>query len=188
MRRLDERYGAWVVAARWPIVAASLILVAVAAAGALRLEFSTNYRVFFAEDNPELLALKAIENSYSKNDNVLLLIDPEDRDATSEQALAAAVWLTERAWQTPFSTRVDSIANFQHTTAHGDDLLVADLVDPEALGDAEARAAESAPSRSPIRGSPATSSPATAERARSTSPSSCRRRTRRSGSPRSPSS
>ena len=140
MQRFDERYAQWVVSARWPIVAVALVLVAVAAGGALFLEFSTNYRVFFAKDNPELLALESIENNYSKNDNVLLLIDPEDRDATSERALASAVWLTERAWQTPFSTRVDSIANFQHTTADGDDLLVSDLVDPAKLGDAKERA------------------------------------------------
>ena len=140
MQRFDERYAEWVVSARWPIVAAALILVAVAAGGVLFLEFSTNYRVFFAKDNPELLALESIENNYSKNDNVLLLIDPEDRDATSERALAATVWLTEHAWQTPYSTRVDSIANFQHTTADGDDLLVSDLVDPAKLGDAKERA------------------------------------------------
>ena len=140
MQRFDERYAEWVVSARWPIVAAALILVAVAASGALFLEFSTNYRVFFAKDNPELLALESIENNYSKNDNVLLLIDPEDRDATSERALAAMVWLTEHAWRTPYSTRVDSIANFQHTTADGDDLLVSDLVDPAKLGDAKEQA------------------------------------------------
>ena len=55
-------------------------------------------------------------------------------------ALAAAVWLTEAAWKTPYSRRVDSLANFQHTTADGDDLYVRDLVDPEELGRAEARA------------------------------------------------
>ena len=103
------------------------------------LQFSTNYRIFFSQDNPQLLALEALENTYGKSDNVLFMIVPEDRDATSEQALAAAVWLTERAWQTPYSTRVDSIANFQHTTVDGDDLSVRDLVDPTKLDDAEER-------------------------------------------------
>ena len=49
------------------------------------------------------------------------------------------MWLTERAWETPYSTRVDSIANFQHTTAEGDDLSVRNLVNPERLGDANER-------------------------------------------------
>ena len=36
--------------------------------------------------------------------------------------------LTEDAWQIPNSTRVDGIANFQHTWADGDELIVEDLV------------------------------------------------------------
>ena len=139
MRHVEERFAEWVVAARWPIVAATLILVTLAASGNLFLKFSTNYRIFFNKDNPELLALEALENTYGKSDNVLFLIVPAERNATSEQALRAAVSLTERAWQTPYSKRVDSIANFQHTTAEGDDLIVRDLVDPAKLGDAEER-------------------------------------------------
>ncbi|MDE0459430.1 MAG: MMPL family transporter [Chromatiales bacterium] len=139
MRRFEARFGEWVVATRWPIIALTLILVAVAAGGSLFLEFSANYRMFFSQDNPELLAFEALENTYGKNDNVVVMVVPDDGDATSEQALAATVWLTERAWQTPYSTRVDSIANFQHTTADGDELSVRDLVDPAKLGDAEER-------------------------------------------------
>ena len=139
MPHLEARYAQWVVKARWPLIAATLILVAIASSGSLFLKFSANYRIFFSEDNPQLLALEALENRYGKSENVLFLIVPDDGDATSEQALSAAVWLTERAWQTPYSSRVDSIANFQHATADGDDLSVRDLVDPEKLGDAEVR-------------------------------------------------
>ena len=110
-----------------------------ATAGGLFLKFSTDYRIFFSDDNPELQALESLENTYGKSDNVLFMIVPDDGDATSEQALEAAVWLTEQAWQTPHSTRVDSIANFQQTTADDDDLLVRDLVDPAVLGDANER-------------------------------------------------
>ena len=49
------------------------------------------------------------------------------------------MWLTERAWKIPYSTRVDSVTNFQHTTADGDDLLVRDLVDEAVLEDAAER-------------------------------------------------
>ena len=140
MQPFEARFASWVVAARWPILAATLVLVAAAGSGGLLLEFSTNYRLFFSRDNPQLLALESLEATYGKNDNVLFLIVPEDGDATSEPALAAAVWLTDRAWRTPYSTRVDSIANFQHTTADGDDLSVRDLVDPARLGDAGERA------------------------------------------------
>ena len=100
-RPFETQFAEWVVVYRWPIIAATAILVLFATAGGLFLKFSTDYRIFFSEDNPELQALEALENTYGKSDNVLFMIDPGDRDSTSEQALAAAVWLTEQAWQTP---------------------------------------------------------------------------------------
>ena len=139
-RPFEARFAERVVRSRWPIIAASLILVMIAAGGGTFLQFSTNYRIFFSKDNPELLAYEALENTYGKTENVLFMIVPKAGDASAEPALKAAVWLTERAWRTPYSSRVDSIANFQHTTADGDDLLVRDLVDPAKLGDAGERA------------------------------------------------
>ena len=134
-RRFAER----VLASRWLVILATLVLVAVASSGIARLEFSANYRIFFDEHNPQLLGLEALENTYGKNENIAFLVVPDDGDATSEDALSATVWLTQAAWQTPYSRRVDSLANFQHTTADGDDLYVRDLVDPAQLDSAEAR-------------------------------------------------
>ena len=127
------------VAAPWRVILGSVLLVAAASSGIMRLGFSGDYRIFFDEDNPQLLALEALEDTYGKNENVVFLIVPDDGDATSETALAAAVWLTEAAWQTPYSRRVDSLTNFQHTTADGDDLYVRNLVDSQQLADADAR-------------------------------------------------
>ena len=133
------RFVERVLAARWPVILTTLFLVAVASSGIAQLEFSANYRIFFDEDNPQLLALEALENTYGKNENIVFLVVPGDGDATSQSALSAAVWLTEAAWQTPYSRRVDSLANFQYTTADGDDLYVRDLVDPQELTRVEAR-------------------------------------------------
>ena len=133
------RFAERVLAYRWPVILTTLILVAVASSGIALMEFSANYRIFFDEDNPQLLALEELENTYGKNENLVFLIVPDDGDATSEKALSAAVWLTESAWQTPYSRRVDSLANFQHTIADGDDLYVRDLVPPQELDRAELR-------------------------------------------------
>ena len=138
-RQFAARFAERVLAAPWRVILATLLLVAAAAGGIATLEFSASYRIFFDEHNQELLELEALENTYGKNENIVFLIVPDDGDATSENALSAAVWLTEAAWYTPYSRRVDSLANFQYTTAEGDDLLVRDLVDPEALARAEAR-------------------------------------------------
>ncbi len=139
MNALESRLGGWAIAARWRILAATLILVGVAASGTLFLEFSSDHRIYFSEDNPELLAYEAMENTYGKSGNVFFVIAPDDRDATSALALEATAWLTEQAWQIPHSTRVDSVTNFQHTTADGDDILVRELVDEVAPGDAGER-------------------------------------------------
>ena len=128
-----KRFIERVLAARWWVILATLALVAIAASGVVKLEFSANYRIFFDDDNPQLLALEKLEHTYGKNENIVFLIVPDDGDATSQNALSAATWLTDAAWYAPYARRVDSLANFQHTTAEGDDLYVRDLVDPQEL-------------------------------------------------------
>ena len=138
-QQFATRFAERVLASRRAVILTTLFLVVVAAVGIARLEFAADYRIFFDADNPQLLALEELENTYGKSENIAFLIVPDDGDATSEDALSAAVWLTEAAWRTPYSRRVDSLANFQYTTADGDDLYVRDLVDPQQLAQAETR-------------------------------------------------
>ncbi len=139
-KSLASGFAERMLAARWRVIAVTLVLVAIASFGITRLESTVDYRIFFDDDNPQLMALELLENTYGKNENVNFLIVPDDGDATSESALAASVWLTERAWHTPYARRVDSLSNFQFTAADGDDLYVRDLVDPNKLDQADARA------------------------------------------------
>ncbi len=133
------RYAQWVVGHPWWVILASVLLVMAAASGARLLGFTTDYRVFFSADNPQMLAFEALENTYTKNDNVMFILVPKDGDAFSERTLEAVKTLTEKAWQTPYSLRVDSLSNFQHTEAVEDDLSVHDLVDEELTLDAANR-------------------------------------------------
>ena len=112
------------------LVLVGAVLVAVMiGSGASNLEFSTNYRVFFSDANPELQAFEDLQNTYTKNDNIFFVIEPRDGNAFSSQTLAAVEALTESAWQIPYAIRVDSVTNFQHTYAIDDDLIVENLVD-----------------------------------------------------------
>ena len=129
MHWFETAFGEWVVKRRWWIIVATLLLVAVAASGARFLTFNNDSRIFFSKENPQLQALEALENTYTKSDNVFFVIAPKDGDVFTTQTLAAVEELTEAAWQIPYSSRVDSITNFQHTRAEGDDLLVEDLVE-----------------------------------------------------------
>ena len=132
---LEAQLGNWVIAARWPIIAASLVLVGIVASGTVFLEFSADYRIYAARDNPQRLASEAIEITYGKSGNVFFAIVPEDGDATSELSLEATAWLTERSWKLPYAARVDSLTNFQHTTADGDDIRVRNLADETVIAD-----------------------------------------------------
>ena len=131
----ESRFGGWVIAWRWPIIAATIVLVGVAASGTIFLRFSADYLIYFDEDNPQLLASEAMDNTYGTSDNVLFVIVSDDRDATSPLALEATAWLTAQSWTLPYASRVDSLTNFQHTTADGDDILIRDLVDEATLAD-----------------------------------------------------
>lgn len=128
MKKFEQAFGIWVLRYRWLIIILSLILVASAATGGKNIYFTTNYRVFFSEDNPQLLEFEALENTYVQNDNVFFVLEPADGKVFTQETLSAVEYLTERAWQIPFSNRVDSITNFQYTEAEEDDLIVRDLV------------------------------------------------------------
>ena len=125
---------------------AVLTLVGVASAGLPELRFSNDFREYFSPDNPELLAFEDLEANYAKSDNILFVVQPEGGDVFTPQVLDTLETLTAEAWKLPFASRVDSITNFQHSRAEGDDLTVEDLVrggatlDPETLETKRAQA------------------------------------------------
>ena len=115
---------------RRPIVVAITVflLVMLAASGASKLTFKSDYRVFFGKENPQLNAFENMQATFTKNDNVSFVVAPKDGQVFSEDALTAIFKLTEESWQIPYSSRVDSLTNYQHTVAIGDDLIVEDLL------------------------------------------------------------
>ncbi|UJP03146.1 MAG: efflux RND transporter permease subunit [Nitrosomonas sp.] len=103
-------------------------LVAMAGYGIKDLQFKSDYRMFFSDDNPQLTALENLQKTYTRDDNVLLVLTPAKGDVFSPEILAIAQRLTKDLWQTPYSTRVDSLVNFQYSHANGDEVTVEDLV------------------------------------------------------------
>ena len=137
MERLENAFGYWVVRARWLLIPVVLLAVVLAAGGAQYLKFTSDYRVFFSADNPQLLAFDEMEQTYTKDDNVLIVLTPADGNVFSRDTLAVVEKYTRQAWQIPYSIRVDSITDFQYTEAQEDDLTVRDLVSgAEDLSDA----------------------------------------------------
>ncbi len=127
MNRLEGFFSQWVIKHRVIVILLSIIIVAAAGSGLRHLGFNNDYRAFFNEHNPELIAFNEIENTYTKSDNVFLVIAPKTGDVFAPKILGLIEEMTQDAWQMPYSRRVDSLQNFQNTYAEEDDLIVEDL-------------------------------------------------------------
>ena len=54
-------YAEWIVRWRWLVIILSVVLALGAASGGRFLAFNTDYRVFFSDDNPQLIAFDELQ-------------------------------------------------------------------------------------------------------------------------------
>ena len=125
-----SRYAEFIIRFRWLAIATALLITAVAVMGhekfGLRPQITGS---FFGDDNPQLQAFEEMQRVYAKVDNILFCYQSQGRRCFSRRNLLQGIQdLTKKSWQTPYSSRVDSITNFQHSYAKEDDLIVRDLV------------------------------------------------------------
>ena len=133
-----DRYAAAILRRRWLVAALTTLLMLVMTGGARFIGVTNDYRSMFAEDNPQLAAFDALEDTYSASNAALIAVAPRGGSVFTREALGAIEDLTEAAWRTPWSTRVDSLTNYFHSEAIEDDLVVQPLVDDaQSLGDAD---------------------------------------------------
>ncbi|HAS6028660.1 RND transporter [Vibrio vulnificus] len=111
----------------WTLII-SLIAIVATAMGAKNLYFRGDYNIFFDGSNAQLQAFDEIQTTFAKTDNIALVLAPKSGDVFDQRTLTQIQEMTEQAWQVPYSSRVDSLANYQHTEAVDDDLLVEDLL------------------------------------------------------------
>ena len=67
------QYIGFIIRHRWLVIAGSLALAFSVGSGASRIGLSSNYRTFFGPDNPDLFAFEAMEDTFTKNDGVLVV-------------------------------------------------------------------------------------------------------------------
>ena len=124
-----DRFSELVVARRWLVILAAVVAVLALAYGGRFLSFRADTREFFSQDNPLVVALEAHENTYTKDDHLMFVLAPKDGNVFTREVLAAVEELTEASWQIPYSSRINSLTNFQQIEAEGDDLRVFPLVE-----------------------------------------------------------
>ena len=125
----SNRYAEFIVNHPWRLLVLSVIVILMTASGGRFLQFSNDYREFFSADNPQLLAFEELQDTFNKADNVMFVLAPDDGEVFSNKTLSLIEDITDKSWQIPYSSRVDSISNYQHTVAEEDDLIVANLVE-----------------------------------------------------------
>ena len=135
---LLERYIDVILRRRWWAVLFASLLMIVAAAGGDRVIVADDFRQLLGKDNPQLAALDALEDTYAASNMVLIAVSVRKGSVFTRRTLGAIEELTEAAWNTPYSNRVDSLTNYNRTYAEEDDLIVEPLVDgAESLSDAD---------------------------------------------------
>ena len=124
-----DRYIAFLLRRRWLVLASAVVLMLAMGAGLRFIIMSNDWRDLLDEDNPQLVAFDALEHTYSSTNAALIAVAPKGGSVFTREALGAIEELTEAAWRIPWSSRVDSLTNYNHTQAEGDDLIVEPLVD-----------------------------------------------------------
>ena len=138
-----DRYIAAVLSYRWPVVLLASVGMLALAAGARFITVTNDYRILLGEDNPQLAAFDALQNTYSVSNQVLIAVTPRDGTVFSRQTLGVIEELTEAGWRTPYSGRVNSLTNYTHSEGLEDDLVVGPLVeDAQSLSDRDLRRIE----------------------------------------------
>ena len=122
------KYRLFILKRPWLMLSFGVLFTILCGFGLGGLTQNPDNRIFFSSDDPNLVALETLENTYTKNDNVFLLIAPKNKNVFTPENLEIIRDLTQRLWKTPSSSRVDSITNFQWTRADGDNIIINDLV------------------------------------------------------------
>ncbi|WP_070971016.1 efflux RND transporter permease subunit [Vibrio sonorensis] len=112
----------------WLVLLFTIGAIVLSTLGAKNLYFRGDYEIFFDGQNKQLIAFDEIQTTFAKSDSIAIVIAPADGNVFTPETLTLVQDITKDAWQVPYSSRVDSLANYQHTEAIEDDLLVEDLL------------------------------------------------------------
>lgn len=122
----------------WFCILLSVLLIICAGTGLNFATFNNDPRAMFTDDNEGLKLLQALEDRFTRDESVIIIVAPQNNDIFTRRNLEALEKLTQKAWTVPKTLRVDSIINFQHTQVEGDDLNVIDLIEsPATLSDSQ---------------------------------------------------
>jgi len=112
-KQFGARWATWVISNRWLVMGLSLLLVVAFGTGLPKLGFDGDYRAFFSKENPQLKAFDELQNKYTQDDNVLIVIEGETimRQVADfcEVPLSTATWTVDKLVEKKYLKRVNSL-------------------------------------------------------------------------------
>ena len=102
----------------------SILILAGLVQGLSKINFNPDINAFFPENDTLTTSHLSIEDTYSSMDNAVIGIGVKEGTVFTNEVLSLIEDLTERAWKTPHSLRVDSLSNYSYVSADGDDLYI----------------------------------------------------------------
>ena len=102
----------------------SILILAGLAQGLSKINFNPDINAFFPENDTLTTSHLSIEDTYSSMDNAVIGIGVKEGTVFTNEVLSLIEDLTQKAWKTPHSLRVDSLSNYSYVSADGDDLYI----------------------------------------------------------------
>lgn len=106
----------------------AVVLALAASAGAVHLSFTTDYRAFFSEDNPDLKQLEFIEENFARAETLVITLAPDDGEVFSTDTLQAVRWLSDQVLRLPYAKGVSSITEYYPARGREGELVVKPLI------------------------------------------------------------
>lgn len=122
-----DNYISAILRYRWLVVLGSLLFIFVTVQGLGKIKIVSDYKSFIDPEFPPFIELEKMEEAFTENQNLMVAVVPANGDIFTAENIALVQMITDRLWLVPHVLRVDSLTNFQHTEADGDDLVVGDL-------------------------------------------------------------
>lgn len=126
---MNARFNSLVINNPKSALAVMFLAIVLACIGFKNFWLSTSFKINFDKTNPLLIAMNEQEDTFSKNDNMVVLVIAKDGNIFNRQALQAIDELTDLGWKSPFASRVDSLTNFNSVESDNDNIVVEPVLD-----------------------------------------------------------
>ena len=90
-----DKISQFIVRQKFFVIFISLIIVFLAASGLPKTKFSSDYRIFFSDDNENLKAFEDLQATFTRSDNVMFVLSPKDGHIFTQSNLAIIEELTD---------------------------------------------------------------------------------------------